>query len=155
MSEPTLYQAGRMPRAVGSCLICGNTERLVHDHCHAHGWVRGILCASCNSGMAVADDGRLPDAWIARIGSEEAIHAHRKRCHECAPVTLQKPTPPSYTSIRISRDASAELRALVGVLMTQTGRKVSMSDALYAAATIGSRYLGEAHQELNTERSTR
>ncbi|MGW6420449.1 endonuclease domain-containing protein, partial [Streptomyces sp. NPDC055055] len=41
---PTLYRPN-LPRVGTECLICGATQRLINDHCHAHGWVRGALCA--------------------------------------------------------------------------------------------------------------
>lgn len=33
-----------------ACLICGDTEKqLVRDHDHTTGYIRGMLCAQCNS----------------------------------------------------------------------------------------------------------
>jgi hypothetical protein len=32
----------------GRCAICGKKRRLVVDHCHASGKVRGLLCSPCN-----------------------------------------------------------------------------------------------------------
>lgn len=32
----------------GRCAICGKERRLVIDHCHASGRVRGLLCNACN-----------------------------------------------------------------------------------------------------------
>lgn len=34
-----------------SCAICSSTDRLVIDHCHATGVVRGVLCSECNLGV--------------------------------------------------------------------------------------------------------
>jgi hypothetical protein len=33
----------------GRCAICGELRKLVEDHCHQSGLVRGFLCHSCNS----------------------------------------------------------------------------------------------------------
>lgn len=44
----------------GKCAICGYSpddgERLVVDHCHDMGYVRGLLCAKCNSAIGMFDD---------------------------------------------------------------------------------------------------
>lgn len=37
----------------GGCAICGDTRDLVVDHDHKTGEVRGVLCRSCNSGIAL------------------------------------------------------------------------------------------------------
>lgn len=39
-------------RQAGKCAICGETpRRLVVDHCHKKGHVRGLLCDECNRGL--------------------------------------------------------------------------------------------------------
>ena len=52
------------------CAICGRTrqktKRFAVDHCHKTGALRGLLCASCNSGI-----GKLGDS-IEML--EKAIH---------------------------------------------------------------------------------
>lgn len=40
--EMAEWQAGR-------CAICGHADVLVTDHDHRTGWVRGLLCRSCNT----------------------------------------------------------------------------------------------------------
>lgn len=40
----------------GACAVCSATRgRLVVDHCHATGLVRGLLCSSCNTAEGVGD----------------------------------------------------------------------------------------------------
>lgn len=57
----------------GGCAICGNTKpngrsrKYLHvDHCHDTGAVRGILCATCNSGLGSFSDniGKLEKAVL-------------------------------------------------------------------------------------------
>lgn len=38
------------------CLICDEIKRLVIDHCHTSGKVRGLLCSNCNSGLGLLGD---------------------------------------------------------------------------------------------------
>lgn len=43
------------------CAICGQERRLVTDHDHSTGRVRGLLCHPCNVAIAILDDPvRLP-----------------------------------------------------------------------------------------------
>lgn len=59
----------------GVCLICGSDQpggghfRLVVDHCHATGRVRGLLCNLCNRGLgAFRDDPALLASAIRYLG---------------------------------------------------------------------------------------
>ena len=38
------------------CAICGTGGKLVMDHCHDRGHVRGILCSPCNTGLGMFRD---------------------------------------------------------------------------------------------------
>jgi hypothetical protein len=73
-------------RPVGECLICGPSPHpLVHDHCHAHGWVRGAIgvgiCNYCNGLIQSLDRGALPGR--NRRAPDEAYIAHWLRCPDC------------------------------------------------------------------------
>lgn len=51
----------------GACAICGNTEprgRLVVDHDHSTGVVRGLLCHKCNQALGLFKDSR----WVLAAG---------------------------------------------------------------------------------------
>lgn len=38
------------------CLICKKIKRLVIDHCHNDGHIRGLLCSNCNTGLGYFAD---------------------------------------------------------------------------------------------------
>lgn len=40
----------------GKCAICLEEKKLVVDHCHASGRVRGLLCHSCNKAIGFLKD---------------------------------------------------------------------------------------------------
>ena len=40
----------------GLCAICGSSGRLVVDHDHDSGSVRGLLCSGCNAGLGLLGD---------------------------------------------------------------------------------------------------
>lgn len=99
MSTPVLYKQN-LPCVGTACLICGHTDRLINDHCHTHGWVRGALCMPCNQTMRYADVGLITRTYQARAGAPEALQAHRARCGECdvialSPLTVPIPRPPA------------------------------------------------------------
>ena len=59
-------------RQDGRCAICDQEKRLVTDHDHATGEVRGLLCHACNVAIAILDDPvRLPRAlaYLKRGGA--------------------------------------------------------------------------------------
>lgn len=59
------WQAGR-------CAWCGYEDRLVKDHCHETGLVRGLLCHACNSHEGFSVD----DSWESwRKGGNAAATA--------------------------------------------------------------------------------
>lgn len=90
----TPHLGRRYPRD-GACEVCGRTpvelaaeyaeDRnkhlgvLMFDHCHAHGWVRGMLCLGCNNAMVLYDKGSR--RW--RPGWQERYAAHAAACPGC------------------------------------------------------------------------
>jgi hypothetical protein len=39
-----------------TCAVCGGTDRLVIDHCHESGKLRGVLCNNCNLALGLVRD---------------------------------------------------------------------------------------------------
>jgi hypothetical protein len=69
-------------RQRGCCLLCGEAparKRLHVDHCHETGLVRGLLCTSCNSGIALLrHDPELLTAAIAYLNGSGRLAAQWK-----------------------------------------------------------------------------
>jgi len=66
----------------GSCAICGinetmlNGKRLVVDHCHDTGEVRGLLCVRCNTGIGMLqDNAEILASAVDYLSAEQAILA--------------------------------------------------------------------------------
>lgn len=59
-----------LARQKGKCGICENYRKLVVDHCHKTGKVRGLLCSNCNSGIGLLGENptfiRAAAAYVAR-----------------------------------------------------------------------------------------
>lgn len=49
--EPLWKESG------GVCAICKEAKKLVIDHCHSTGEIRGLLCRSCNSRVGFIETG--------------------------------------------------------------------------------------------------
>lgn len=63
MSVPYRYVKGIAIGRDDTCALCaGRSTALVIDHCHAHGYARGMLCGKCNSRLGRLDSGAIvPD----------------------------------------------------------------------------------------------
>lgn len=49
----------------GLCKVCKKSRRLVIDHCHTTGKVRGLLCHKCNTLISLLDSPELhAAAWV-------------------------------------------------------------------------------------------
>jgi Recombination endonuclease VII len=56
IDAPALHRTGETPLDWSKCSVCcapAGTTRLVRDHCHKSGIIRGILCDRCNSWLGI------------------------------------------------------------------------------------------------------
>lgn len=70
---------------VEGCLVAGMESGLVFDHCHAHGWVRAVLCARHNARMG------LVDALVREEGLDFSMTRYGPilaSCPDCATLEL-------------------------------------------------------------------
>lgn len=77
------YQLRKYARD-GLCEICGGPPggkpMLLFDHCHAHGWVRGLICNYCNDHVGFIENGwnrYLRDIVLERFPE------YRNNCPDC------------------------------------------------------------------------
>lgn len=57
----------------GPCEFCGRSARLIAEHCHEHGWIRGRACESCNQGISHAER----RSTLAELAAGACKHEHR------------------------------------------------------------------------------
>lgn len=58
------------------CAICGTTDKLVVDHCHETGAIRGTLCSRCNSAIGfLLDDVSLVRSALSYLEGFESEHS--------------------------------------------------------------------------------
>lgn len=58
-------------RQDGKCAICGGRRKLVIDHCHTSGAVRGLLCNRCNVAL-----GSMGDSLEGLKRAQSYLEAH-------------------------------------------------------------------------------
>jgi hypothetical protein len=94
------------------CAGCGSTEQTPRfpDHCHLHGWVRGIVCRPCNARMITIDQMGTPSAVDEALLA--ALLAQRHRCPECPPISSAD-LAPSLGAARQRTRKDAERTAII------------------------------------------
>jgi hypothetical protein len=61
----------------------GRGPVLVFDHCHRHGWVRGLIRMACNNALITLEN----QGWSVHRGAVlEALGTYLGNCPECPPV---------------------------------------------------------------------
>jgi hypothetical protein len=58
----------------GKCALCRRKKRLVIDHCHRTGRVRGLLCHQCNTGLGWIEGNPDVLARIAGYTADQLCH---------------------------------------------------------------------------------
>jgi Recombination endonuclease VII len=95
------------------------------DHCHAHSWIRGHVCASCNSVIRHLD--KRGYLLRYRVTLREAYRAHLNQCPDCTPIQLLATDyeinyaytltlPESSFKAAIVKDFTQEMRTAAGQL---------------------------------------
>jgi hypothetical protein len=59
--------------AVETCQLCGGTARLVIDHDHATGEIRGVICSGCNGALGWFEK----PGWLAQATAYLEAHGNR------------------------------------------------------------------------------
>ena len=130
MAAPAMASTGKVPVRYGAhppvpagaaCEACGTrAPKPVTDHCHKHGWVRGTLCAGCNTRMAFID--RLVQPGGGDIG---ALLALARRCPECPPLALADLAPTCGNRMRRGRPQGPERVALSVRILADTDERLT------------------------------
>ena len=109
------YKAPLIPPGA-ACEACGKTGQLTRDHCHGHGWVRGIVCMSCNKYLESIDRRVAPKIGAALL---TALLALQHRCPDCTPLDVSDLRSLAYVPRGQQRRAVAEIVAQLGVSIEQ------------------------------------
>jgi hypothetical protein len=84
--RPTL---GRRFARGALCEVCNSPPRrgmfLMFDHCHAHGWVRGLICKYCNDALGFFENGHVEHLKYVEFLAE--FTEYRRKCPDCAAVS--------------------------------------------------------------------
>ncbi len=63
------------------CNICGGLSELVRDHDHKTGFIRGILCQTCNIWLGFFEHKTCPRRHRADYNAWTALFAHKIQAH--------------------------------------------------------------------------
>jgi len=113
MTEVLVQYPGPSVPLEGVCVACSAEGPLERDHCHKHGWIRGIVCGPCNRHLIRIDRHLAP-----RVDAEllAALLAVRNRCTDCdqldladlaaieSPEPRRRGTPELFRRIRLNDD---------------------------------------------------
>lgn len=83
MMRNVLYAPASVPRIPRQQIPCQSCNRWGNawDHCHTHGWIRGLVCGRCNLLFAEFDHGERP--YFTTDDDLERWHSWRLRCGGC------------------------------------------------------------------------
>lgn len=128
-----------------ACEGCGSTDgRLVRDHCHEHGWVRGLLCDPCNLHAGRIDRRFLPSAGPDLLA---ALLAVRNRCTDCAPLKASDLRPfKAKTNAEAQRDWRNRRAARLAELEAENDglrARVEELEAVLQAVAVATRLLSD------------
>lgn len=156
MQDDGLVKYGKHPSVPpgSACETCHRaTPDPVADHCHAHGWVRGNLCRSCNTQMGYVDRGIIPYTGTERLGSLLDFHG---RCPERGPLSASDLVPElAWRAADTSYEADQARGAkIAGILIAQVADQAPGSpDAQLAGLTAVMDKVQRKVDELAAERA--
>lgn len=152
MTAPVQYSQFVATHRAGECSACTRqASQMVVDHCHTHGWVRGIVCRSCNSHMASIDVRRAPDR-IEGVSVAELLR-HAAQCPECPRVQegelcIRIAKPQEFTRLLVSPAIPAEVENARMDLIVKTRTAWSKTAVNDAITRVALRHLDEVAAEL-------
>lgn len=123
-AAPVRYRQHQPPTAGSPCELCeARPGRPVVDHCHEHQWVRGVLCARCNSAMSYIDQRIPPTAALAFGVTLDTLISFAARCPDCPPVDVAEFSLAARWSRGRHVTATSPMSADAGDMGVQTARE--------------------------------
>ena len=89
-----------------SCAICEQVKRLVRDHNHTTGMIRGLLCDQCNGRLGTYEKNQSREKQRGRWGYRAWVRDHGPRII----AHLQASTGERYVGARDKRDHTIRVR---------------------------------------------
>ena len=83
-AQARLLRDAGLPSTTGHQISTRADAPLYIDHCHAHGWVRGRICAGCNSVIRFVDKKRCLPRYVSAL--REDFRRHYNQCPDCEPL---------------------------------------------------------------------